>query len=127
MKAGGRTDEVAALLQGDAAAGLRVFQFLEIDEMAIDERGVGERPEMLGGLQLGRETMQRVADHLRERNIEVVIVDNGDEARLPHDAPVRSDMQRLSYFTSTERASLHLTSPRWVLRAPPAAAPADGK
>ena len=49
----GRADEIAAALEHDAAAGLCLFQFIEIGEMAVDEDAVGEQPEVLGGLQLG--------------------------------------------------------------------------
>jgi len=54
MKARGRADEIAALLQGHAAARLCVFQLLEVSEMAIDQHRVGQRPEVLGGLELRR-------------------------------------------------------------------------
>lgn len=49
-KAGGRADEVAAPLQGNTTAGLGVFQLDEIDEMAVDQHRVRERPAVLGGL-----------------------------------------------------------------------------
>ncbi len=38
----------------DAAVGLHVLQFVDGGEVAVDERGVGERPQMFGGLQLRR-------------------------------------------------------------------------
>lgn len=41
VEPGGRADEIATPLQRDASTGLRVFQLLEIGEMAVDEDGVG--------------------------------------------------------------------------------------
>ena len=54
MKAGGRADQVGALLQGQAAGELGILQVVDRGEMAVDQDGVGQRPQMLGGLQLGR-------------------------------------------------------------------------
>jgi hypothetical protein len=53
-EARGGADEIAALLQGDTASGLRVFQLVEVSEMAVDQDRIGQRPEVLGGLELGR-------------------------------------------------------------------------
>ena len=50
----GRANEVGTRLEGDAARGLGVFEVVDRGEMAVGERGVGQRPEMLGGLELGR-------------------------------------------------------------------------
>jgi hypothetical protein len=49
----GGADEIGALLQGDAASGLRILQLLDIAEMAIGEGRVGEGPQVLGGLEFG--------------------------------------------------------------------------
>lgn len=54
IKAGGGADEIRPLLQGGATSKLDVFQFLDGSEMLVDQRGVGERPEVLSGLQLWR-------------------------------------------------------------------------
>ena len=48
------SERVRAALQGDAARGLGVFQLLDAGEMPIDQHGIGERPQMLCRLQLGR-------------------------------------------------------------------------
>lgn len=53
VEPGGGADEVATALEGDATPGLRLFQLVEIGEVAVDEDGVGEWPEMFGGLKLG--------------------------------------------------------------------------
>ena len=50
MEAGGRADEVAPALEGQAAARLGLLQLLETAEMAVDEHGIGQRPEVFGGL-----------------------------------------------------------------------------
>ncbi len=54
VEQGGGADEVGPRLKGDAACGLGVLKVVDGGEMAVGERGVGERPEMLGGLQFGR-------------------------------------------------------------------------
>ena len=51
---GSRADEIAASLEGDTTARLRVFQLVEIGDMTVDQHCVGQRPQVLGGLQLGR-------------------------------------------------------------------------
>ena len=59
MKAGGRADAVGCACK----AALRELDLLEVvdrGEVAVDEAGIGERPEMLGGLQLGRIRRQEV-------------------------------------------------------------------
>jgi hypothetical protein len=53
VEEGGRADEGGLRLQGDTAPGLRLLEVLDRGEMPIDERRVGERPEVFGGLQLG--------------------------------------------------------------------------
>lgn len=45
-------NEVGLLLEGQTALGLDRFQRGEIGEAAIGERFVGERPQMLGRLEL---------------------------------------------------------------------------
>ena len=47
-------NQVGTGLQGDTALGLSVLQVLDTGEMAVRQGGVGQRPEMLGGLQLRR-------------------------------------------------------------------------
>ena len=47
-------DEGGLCLECDTVLGLRVFQVHNAGEMAIDERRIGEGPEMFGGLELGR-------------------------------------------------------------------------
>jgi len=46
-------DEIRLTLEGEAAFGLHGFQPGQIGEALVSERLVGERPEMLGGLELG--------------------------------------------------------------------------
>lgn len=41
-------------LEDSAARGLGVFEVVDAGEVAVRERGVGQRPEMFGGLDLGR-------------------------------------------------------------------------
>lgn len=47
------------MLQDDTAARLGVFQFVEIGEVTIEQRRVGQRAEVLGWLQLDREQRRR--------------------------------------------------------------------
>jgi hypothetical protein len=54
VEAGGRADEVRLPLQGGAAGELGVLQLLDAGELAVDEHGIGEWPQMLCRLQLGR-------------------------------------------------------------------------
>jgi len=54
MEQGGGADEIRAGLQRQAAGGLGVLQLVDRGEMVIGERRVGERPQMLGGLEFGR-------------------------------------------------------------------------
>jgi hypothetical protein len=54
VEAGGRTDQVAATLEGGAAGALRVFQVVDGGEMAVEEAGIGQRPQMLSGLEFRR-------------------------------------------------------------------------
>ena len=54
MKTGGRADQVGALLQSQAAGELGVLQLLDRSEMPVDQAGVGERPQVLSRLELGR-------------------------------------------------------------------------
>lgn len=53
VKECGRADEGGLRLQGDTALGLDVLQLLNRAEMAIDERGISERPQMFRGLEFG--------------------------------------------------------------------------
>ena len=54
MEQRGGADEVAARVEGDAARGLGIFELVDGSEVAIDQHGVRQRPQMLGGLELGR-------------------------------------------------------------------------
>ena len=50
MEASGRANALWLALEGGAAGKLRIFQVLDGGEMLVDQRGVGQRPEMLSGL-----------------------------------------------------------------------------
>src|SRR5690242_5008577 len=52
VKEGGRADEGWLGLERDAALGLRLLQLLDAGEMAVDQRRVGERPQVLRRLEL---------------------------------------------------------------------------
>lgn len=54
MEAGRRADEVGTDLQGDTAGGLGILKIVDTGEMAVRQGGVGQRPEMLGRLELRR-------------------------------------------------------------------------
>ena len=54
MEQGGGADALALTLQLGAAGKLRVLQFLNAGEMPVDQDRIGERPQMLGGLELRR-------------------------------------------------------------------------
>jgi hypothetical protein len=54
MEARGGADEVAARVGGAAARGVGIFERVEGSEVASDQHGVRQRPQMLGGLELGR-------------------------------------------------------------------------
>jgi hypothetical protein len=58
-KAGGGADEFPLPLEHDTACRLRVFQLLNRDKMAVDERGIGERPQMFRRLQFRRIRRQK--------------------------------------------------------------------
>ena len=49
----GRADAFALPLEVSAAGELDVFELLDAGEMAIDQAGVGQRPQVLGRLQFG--------------------------------------------------------------------------
>ena len=50
----GRPNEVGTRLEGDAARGLGVLELVDRSEMAVGQGRVGQRPQVLGRLQLGR-------------------------------------------------------------------------
>ena len=54
VEQGGRADALGLALERGAVGELGVFELLDAVEMAVDERRVGQRPEVLGGLQFGR-------------------------------------------------------------------------
>ena len=58
-KAGGGADEFPLPLEHDTACCLRVFQFLNRDKVAVDERAIGERPQMFRGPQFRRIRRQK--------------------------------------------------------------------
>jgi hypothetical protein len=53
VEQGGGADEIGACLQGDTALGLDVFEFVDAGEMSVGQHRVGQRPQVLRGLQLG--------------------------------------------------------------------------
>jgi hypothetical protein len=53
------SNQIGSGLQGDAAGGLGVFEFLDRGEMAVGQGGIRQRPEMFGGLELGRIRRQK--------------------------------------------------------------------
>jgi hypothetical protein len=53
-EARGRAGEIAPTLEGRTAGELHLFQFVEGREVAVDQRCIGERPEVLSRLQLRR-------------------------------------------------------------------------
>ena len=61
MEEGSGADEGWLRLECDAVLGLRLLQILDAGEMTVDQRSIGQRPEMFGGLQfggVGREEVQ---------------------------------------------------------------------
>lgn len=59
-----RADEGGLLLEAGTARGLCVFERLDGGEVAIGQDGVGQRPQMLRGLQLGRIRRQKQQVHV---------------------------------------------------------------
>jgi hypothetical protein len=49
-----RADALGLALEDRAVGQLRLFELLDGLKMAVDERHVGQRPQMLGGLEFGR-------------------------------------------------------------------------
>src|SRR5260221_5935520 len=64
VEQGGGADEIAACLQGDTARGLDVFQLVDAGEVAIGQDGVGQRPQVVSGLQLGGVGRQEEQEHV---------------------------------------------------------------
>ena len=54
MKQRGGTHQIATGLEDNTAGGLRVLQLLDRGKMAVDEDGIGERPQMFRRLKFGR-------------------------------------------------------------------------
>ena len=52
MEQRGGPDEITAASQFDKPRGLDVLQFVDRDEMPVDQSGIGQWPEMLNRLQL---------------------------------------------------------------------------
>jgi hypothetical protein len=59
MEQGGGADEIRTGLQRHTAGSLGVFQLVDGGEMALEERRIGERPQMFSGLQFGRIRRQK--------------------------------------------------------------------
>ena len=59
VEAGRRPNQIGTGLQCYTASGLGVFELLNGGEMAIHQDGIGERPEMLSGLEFGRICWQK--------------------------------------------------------------------
>lgn len=53
MKTRRRADAIGSLLKYGAAGELGIFEILNRSEVLVDERGVGQRPQVLGRLQFG--------------------------------------------------------------------------
>ena len=64
MEEGGGADQVRPGLERDTALGLGVLQVVNRGEMAVGKRGVGERPQVFGGLKLGRVGGQKEQVHM---------------------------------------------------------------
>lgn len=64
MEEGGGADQVRAGLEGHATCGLRVLQVVNAGEMAVGERRVGQRPQVLGGLEFGGVGRQEQQMHM---------------------------------------------------------------
>ena len=64
-------DEVGLLLERQAAGSLGIFEFLDVGEVAVDERGIGQGPQMLGGIEFGgigqQEQQMDVLRHVQSR------------------------------------------------------------
>src|SRR5215831_12291709 len=60
MEQRGGANALGLALETGAVGELRVFEFLDVLEMAVDEWRVGERPEVFGWLQFGRIRRQEV-------------------------------------------------------------------
>jgi hypothetical protein len=54
VEEGGGANAVWLALKRGAMSELRLFELLDALEMAVHQRGVGEGPEMLGGLEFWR-------------------------------------------------------------------------
>lgn len=66
-----RADEVGTRLERDAACGLGVLKIVDTGEMTVGQGSVGERPGMLGGLQLGRvQGQEQQMDMLRDAQLD---------------------------------------------------------
>ena len=59
MEQRGGADACGLSLEVDAAGALDVFELLDTGKGAIDQAGVGQQPEVFGGLQLGRVRRQK--------------------------------------------------------------------
>ena len=80
-----RTDEVWSGLEGGAPGQLGVLQLFDAGEVPVDEAGVGERPEVLGGLEWG--ASGRIIPSLKPAQEAPVLLaaDRRDAAREPLD------------------------------------------
>ena len=64
MEARGGADQLGVTLQVGAAGELHLFELLDAREVAVDQDRVGERPQVLSGLQLGRIGRQEEQVHM---------------------------------------------------------------
>lgn len=70
LEARGGADEIRACLERQAAQRLSVLEVLNAGKMPIGQHGVGERPEMFGGLEFGRIRRQKEQmDVLRDAQV----------------------------------------------------------
>lgn len=54
MEARRRADAVGLALERSTVGELRIFESFDGSKVAVDERGVGQRPQVFGGLQFRR-------------------------------------------------------------------------
>jgi len=68
---GSGADEGWLRLECDAVLGLRLLQILDAGEMTVDQRSIGQRPEMFGGLQFGGVGREEVHVRLDDASLPV--------------------------------------------------------
>lgn len=71
MEQGGRADALALRLECSTPSKLGVFQIIDGGEVLVDQRGIGQWPEVLGRLQFGRVRRQKVqVDVVRDARVD---------------------------------------------------------